>query len=462
MTSGTVNSAASEAKTGDGAPAPWDVTRVRADFPILARRIQGRPLVYLDNAATTQKPVAVLDAMRRYYEHENANVHRGVHRLSQEATDAYEGAREKVRLCMGADSSAQIIFVRGATEAINLVAASYGGMALRAGDEVLVTQMEHHSNIVPWQIACRRAGATLRVAPVTESGEIDLEAFESLVGPRTRIVAVVHVSNMLGTINPVHRVVEIAHARGAVTLVDGAQAMGHLDVDVKAIDSDFYAWSAHKAYGPTGIGVLYGRRDLLEEMDPYQSGGDMIKDVSFERTIYNDLPHKFEAGTPNMAGAVGLGAALDYLADACGPAARHHEQQLLEHATAQLASIDGVRLIGTAPSKVPILSFVLDGVHPHDAGTVLDGAGIAVRTGHHCTQPLMERFNVPATIRASLSFYNTREEVDFLAEGVPTGCLIGGSRFCVSTSNLDSPPLAALSAAENGDSFFTLKKNRPK
>lgn len=416
MASGTVKRAASEATAIHGSR--WDVDRVRGDFPLLARKAHGRSLVYVDNAATTQKPVAVLDAVRHYYEQTNANVHRGVHFLSQEATEAYEGAREVVRRRMGAASSSQIIFVRGATEGINLVAGSYGGATLKADDEVLITHMEHHSNIVPWQIACRRAGATLRVAPVTDTGEVDLEAFEALMGPRTRIVSVVHVSNMLGTINPVRRLTEIAHAHGAIVLVDGAQAMGHIDVDVSAIDCDFYVWSSHKAFGPTGVGALYGRQSLLEAMEPYQSGGDMIKDVTFDRTIYNDLPHKFEAGTPNMAGAVGMGAALAYLETTCGTAAHEHEQALLAYGTAQLTSIDGVRLIGTASSKVPILSFVLDGVHPHDAGTVLDAGGIAVRTGHHCTQPLMDRFGVPATIRASMAFYNTHEEIDRLVEGV--------------------------------------------
>lgn len=416
MTSGTVHRVPSNAAPGPDAA--WDLPRLRRDFPILSRQVHGRPLVYLDNAATTQKPVAVLDAMRRYYEHENANVHRGVHRLSQEATEAYEVARDTARRRMGAEDAAEIIFVRGATEAINLVASSYGGATLKAGDEVLITHMEHHSNIVPWQIACDRAGATLRVVPVTDAGELDMPTFESMVGPRTRIVAVVHVSNMLGTINPIQRIVEIAHTHSAVVVVDGAQAMGHVEVDVQAIGCDFYTWSAHKAFGPTGVGVLYGRRALLEQMPPYQSGGDMIKDVSFQRTVYNDLPHKFEAGTPNVAGAVGLGAALRYLESRCGTAARDHEQQLLDHATQCLGGVEGVRLIGTAACKVPILSFVLDGVHPHDAGTVLDSAGIAVRTGHHCTQPLMDRFGVPATIRASLAFYNTREEVEFLAEGV--------------------------------------------
>ena len=395
-----------------------DVARIREDFPILRRRVNGRPLIYLDNAATSQKPQPVLDALLRYYTEENANVHRGIHALSAQATEAYEGARAKVRRFINARHDAEIIFVRGTTEAINLVAHAYARPRLREGDEVVISAMEHHSNIVPWQIVCRERGARLRVIPMNDAGELDLEEYQRLLGPRTRLVSVVHVSNSLGTVNPLARMVALAHAQGIPVLADGAQAAPHLQVDVKALGVDFYAFSGHKLYGPTGIGVLYGRAELLEEMEPYQGGGDMIKSVTFERTLYNDLPYKFEAGTPHIAGAVGLGAAIDYVSAVGLDRIAAYEHQLLEYGTRRLAGVNGLRLVGTAREKAAILSFVLDGIHPHDIGTVLDAEGIAIRTGHHCTQPVMDRFGLPATARASLAFYNTKEEIDALVDGL--------------------------------------------
>lgn len=395
-----------------------DVARIREDFPILRRRVNGRPLIYLDNAATSQKPQPVLDALLRYYTEENANVHRGIHALSAQATEAYEGARAKVRRFINARHDAEIIFVRGTTEAINLVAHAYARPRLREGDEVVISAMEHHSNIVPWQIVCRERGARLRVIPMNDAGELDLEEYQRLLGPRTRLVSVVHVSNSLGTVNPLARMVALAHAQGIPVLADGAQAAPHLQVDVQALGVDFYAFSGHKLYGPTGIGVLYGRAELLEEMEPYQGGGDMIKSVTFERTLYNDLPYKFEAGTPHIAGAVGLGAAIDYVSAVGLDRIAAYEHQLLEYGTRRLAGVNGLRLVGTAREKAAILSFVLDGIHPHDIGTVLDAEGIAIRTGHHCTQPVMDRFGLPATARASLAFYNTKEEIDALVDGL--------------------------------------------
>ncbi|HEX7155827.1 MAG TPA: cysteine desulfurase [Burkholderiaceae bacterium] len=400
-----------------GAPTAFDAERLRQDFPILRRRVHGRPLAYLDNAATSQKPHSVIDCEARYYEEYNANIHRGLHALSQQATDAYEAARERVRRFVNAAQREEIVFVRGTTEAINLVAASYGQI-LRAGDEIVVTGMEHHSNIGPWQLACGRSGAQLRVAPVDDRGELVVEEFERLLGPRTRIVALAHVSNALGTINPVRELVRLAHARGAVVVVDGAQAVPHLRVDVQALDCDFYAFSGHKLYGPTGIGVLYGRRELLEAMPPYQGGGDMIRQVTFARTTYNELPYKFEAGTPNIAGGIALGAAIDYLDGAGLDAAAAHEDALLQEATARVGQVPGLRLIGTARAKAGILSFVIDGVHAHDVGTILDRHGVAVRTGHHCAMPLMDRLGVPATVRASFALYNTRADVEALFEGL--------------------------------------------
>ncbi len=396
----------------------FDVGRLRAEFPILGELSRGKPLAYLDNAATTQKPRAVLEAMEHYYLECNANIHRGVYQLSERATRAYEAARDRVRCFLGAGDSREIVFVRGTTEAINLVANSFGTHTLGRGDEVLVTEMEHHSNIVPWQMLCARTGATLRVAPITERGELDLERFEALLSERTRLVAAVHASNTLGTINPVRRIVELAHARGARVLLDGAQAVAHLPVDVRELGCDFYAFSGHKLFGPTGIGALYGRRELLEAMPPYQGGGNMIMRVTFEETTYAASPQRFEAGTPNIAGAIGLGAALDWLAAQELPRARAWEELLLAEATRGLEQIEGLRIVGRADAKVPVLSFVLDGVHPHDLGTFLDQEGVAVRTGQHCTEPLMARYRVPATTRASFSFYNTPDEVERLCEQV--------------------------------------------
>ncbi len=397
---------------------PLDLHRIRADFPILAQRRHGRPLVYLDNAATSQKPQAVLDAIRRFYTAGNANIHRGVYYLSEESTAAYEGARAKLAGYINASAPSEIVFVRGATEAINLVAQSYGRATLRPGDEVLVSTMEHHSNIVPWQMVCAATGACLRVIPMSDRGELLLEEYEALLGPRTKIVALVHVSNSLGTINPVQEMTAMAHRCGAVVLLDGAQAAPHMAVDVRALDCDFYAISGHKMFGPTGIGVLYGQSALLEAMPPYQGGGDMIRSVRFAGTEYAPPPAKFEAGTPHIAGVIGLGAAVDYLSSVGWEPIHLHEMDLLAYVTETLSAVPGVRLLGTAPVKASVVSFVMDGIHAHDVGTVLDQEGIAIRTGHHCTQPVMERLGVPATARASFAFYNTREEVDALARAV--------------------------------------------
>jgi cysteine desulfurase/selenocysteine lyase len=397
---------------------PFDVEKIRADFPILRTKVHGHPLVYLDNAATSQKPQAVIDALVRYYEGENANIHRGVHYLSQIATEAFEKARETVRAFVNAADAREIIFTRGTTEAINLVAQTYGRVHVGAGDEVLITAMEHHSNIVPWQMLCEEKGAKLRVAPMNDEGELLLEEFEKLLSPRTKIVAVSHVSNALGTINPLKQMIAAAHALGIPVVVDGAQAVPHLAVDVQDLDCDFFAFSGHKMYGPTGIGVLYGKTALLEAMPPYQGGGDMISSVTFEKTIYNKLPHKFEAGTPDMAGVAGLKAAIEYMNGIGIEKIAAHEHDLLEYATEVVGALPGVRLIGTAREKASVLSFVLDEVHPHDIGTILDQQGIAVRTGHHCAQPVMERFHIPATVRASFAVYNTRKEVDALARGL--------------------------------------------
>ncbi|OLD70861.1 MAG: cysteine sulfinate desulfinase [Acidobacteria bacterium 13_1_40CM_2_56_11] len=398
--------------------ADFDVEHVRQKFPILTEKVYGKPLVYLDSAATSQKPQAVIDAISRFFLKENANVHRGVHYLSERATEEYEGARAKVQRFLNADHIGEIIFVRGTTEAINLVSQTYGKTHLAEGDEVLITAMEHHSNIVPWQILCAERGAYLRVAPINDAGELLLQEFEQLVGPKTKLVAVTHVSNVLGTINPIRRIVEIAHARGACVLVDGAQAVPHLKVDVQALGCDFYALSGHKMYGPTGIGVLYGRSELLEEMPPYQGGGDMILSVTFEKTVYNKLPYKFEAGTPNMAGAVGLAAAIDFISGLGHEALAAHEHDVLAYGLRVLSEVQGLQLIGTADAKASVLSFVLDGIHPHDIGTILDREGIAIRTGHHCAQPLMSRFGVAATARASLGCYSTRQDIDALVAGL--------------------------------------------
>ncbi|MFI4884874.1 MAG: cysteine desulfurase [Steroidobacterales bacterium] len=393
-------------------PAPMlDVARVRRDFPILERSVNGHPLVYLDSAASAQRPLPVLRAVEHYETHTHANVHRGVHALSQAATEAYEGARERVRRFINAQSTREIIFVRGTTEGINLVAQSYARPRLGPGDEILITGLEHHANIVPWQMVRDQTGCTLKVAPINRRGEVELESFLSLLSPHTRIVAIAHVSNALGTILPVKRMIDAAHAQGAVVLVDGAQAIPHSSVDVRALGCDFYAFSGHKLYGPTGIGVLYGREDLLAAMPPWQGGGDMIRTVSFEKTTYNELPWKFEAGTPHISGAVGLAAAMDYVESLGLEAIAAHEQRLLEHATRELQRIPGIEIIGTAPHKAAVLSFTLQGVHPHDLGTILDAEGIAVRTGHHCAMPVMTFFDIPATARASFGCYNTEAEV---------------------------------------------------
>ena len=401
-----------------GAERVFDVERVREDFPILQQKVHGKPLVYLDNAATSQKPVTVIEAEERFYREYNSNIHRGVHQLSERATKAYEDARVKIQHFLNAGEAREIVFVRGTTEAINLVAAAYGRKNVQAGDEILITAMEHHSNIVPWQILCEEKGARLRVAPVNDRGEMIFEEFEKLLNSRTRLVSVTHVSNVLGTINPVREIVEAAHRMNVPVLVDGAQAAPHLKVDVRELDCDLYAMSSHKIFGPTGIGVLYGKARLLEAMPPYQGGGDMISSVSFEKTIYNVIPYKFEAGTPNIAATIGLGAAIDYINQLGLDNVAAYEHELLEYATEALSGIPGVRMVGTARQKASVISFVLDGIHAHDVGTVLDQEGIAVRTGHHCAQPLMERFQVPATARASLAFYNTKEEVDRLVAGI--------------------------------------------
>jgi len=394
------------------------VAGCRHHFPVLRQWVNGKPLVYLDNAATSQKPQIVIDAMMRYYESENSNIHRGVHYLSERATEAYEGVRRKVAQFVNASDASEIIFVRGTTEAVNLVSYSYGRKSIGPGDEVVISAMEHHSNIVPWQILCEEKGAKLRVIPMDDRGVLLLDEYEKLLNERTKIVAVVHVSNALGTINPVKEMIATAHRRGIPVLVDGAQAVPHMKVDVRDLDCDFYAFSAHKMFGPTGVGVLYGKTRHLEAMPPYQGGGDMIKSVTFEKTIYNDLPHKFEAGTPNIGGGIGLGAAVDYLVDLDMDAVAAHEHDLLLYATQAVQQIPGVRIIGTAPMKAGVLSFVIDGIHPHDIGTILDDEGIAIRTGHHCAQPVMLRFGVPATARASFAFYNTKEEIDALVRGI--------------------------------------------
>jgi cysteine desulfurase/selenocysteine lyase len=398
--------------------APFDVERIRAEFPALGQEIRGRPFVYLDNAATTQKPRAVLDAVTRYYERDNANVHRGVHTLSDRATRAYEGARERVRRFLGAGSREEIVFVRGTTEAINLVAASFVRPRLTPGDEVLVSHMEHHSNIVPWQLVCEAAGARLRVVPIDDRGVLRMDVYESLLGPNTRLVAMVHVSNALGTVNPVREIVDRAHARGIPVLIDGAQAVPHMPVDVRAIGCDFFAISGHKMFAPTGIGALWARRELLETMPPWHGGGDMIRSVTFEKSIWNDLPHRFEAGTPNVGGAVGLAAAIDWLERIGLERVAAHDADLLAFATERLSSIDGLRIVGTAPDKAGALSFVLDDIHPHDLGTIVDHEGIAIRTGHHCAQPVMDRFGVPATARASFAIYNTRADIEALVRAI--------------------------------------------
>jgi len=395
-----------------------DVRRIRADFPILQQKIHGKPLVYLDNAATSQKPRAVIDAITHYYEHTNANIHRGVHFLSERATADYEAARKTAQDFLHAAHSHEIIFVRGATEGINLVAQTFGRVHVGSGDEVLITAMEHHSNIVPWQMLCDERGAKLQVAPINDKGELLLDEFAKLLGPKTKLAAVTHVSNALGSITPLRRMIELAHDRKVPVLVDGAQAVPHMAVDVQALDCDFYAFSGHKVYAPTGIGVLYGKTALLDAMPPYQGGGDMISSVTYAKTTYNKLPYKFEAGTPDIAGVIGLGAALTYVNEIGIDNIAAHEHDLLSYATEKVSAIPGVDLIGTAREKAGVLSFVIEGVHPHDIGTILDQEGIAIRTGHHCSQPVMQRFEIPATARASFAVYNTREEVDALVRGI--------------------------------------------
>lgn len=396
----------------------FDVAAVRADFPILSSKVNGKPLIYLDNAATTQKPRAVIDAIQRYYEGQNSNVHRGVHHLSQVATDLFEQARERMRAFLNAAVSCEIVWTRGATEALNLVAHSYGRPHLGPGDEVLITHMEHHSNILPWQLLCQEKGARLRVAPIDDRGEIIMEEFDRLLTDRTKIVAVVHVSNALGTVNPVKEIIEKAHAAGAIAVVDGAQSAPHMPIDVRDLGCDFFAMSGHKMYGPTGIGVLYGRADKFESMVPYQSGGDMILSVTFEKTVFNYLPHKFEAGTPHIEGAIGLGAAVDYLMRLGLDRVAAHEHELLEYGTQALTGVEGLRMIGTARQKAGVLSFVMNQAHPHDIGQILDSHGVAVRAGHHCAQPVMKRYGVAATTRASLGLYNTKADIDVLVNAL--------------------------------------------
>jgi cysteine desulfurase/selenocysteine lyase len=399
-------------------PGGYDVYRIRKDFPVLQQQVHGKPLVYLDNAATTQKPLAVIEALEHYYRRDNSNIHRGVHTLSERATQAYEEARAAAQKFINAADSREIIFLRGTTEAINLVAQTYGRKNVAAGDEVLITAMEHHSDIVPWQILCDEKGAQLRVAPINEHGELLLDEFEKLLSDRTKIVAVGHLSNALGTINPIKQIVRMAHARKVPVLVDGAQAAPRMKVDVQDLDCDFYAVSGHKMYAPTGIGFLYGKASLLEAMPPWQGGGDMIASVTFDKTVYNRLPYKFEAGTPNIADTIGLGAAVEYLNQLGLEQIEEHEADLLAYATREIEKIPGVAIIGTAREKAGVLSFVMEDIHPHDIGTILDSEGIAVRTGHHCAQPVMQRYNIPATVRASFGLYNTREEVDALVRGI--------------------------------------------
>lgn len=399
-------------------PPDFDAEKIRADFPLLQQSVNGKPLVYLDNGATSQKPQAVIDALIRYYTTENANVHRGVHTLSQQATDDYEAARAKLRQLLNAAHDHEIIFTRGTTEGINLVAQSYGRQNIGPGDEIIVSNMEHHSNIVPWQMLCQEKNATLRVVPIDDTGELLMDEYERMLSPRTKLVAITHVSNALGTILPAAQIIALAHAHGAPVLLDGAQAVPHMSVDVRQLDCDFYVFSGHKLFGPTGTGALYGKARLLDAMPPVYGGGEMIKSVTFEHTTYNDLPYKFEAGTPNIAGAIGLGAAVDYIQAIGYDAIAAYEHQLLQYGAQALSAIGGLRIIGTSPNKAGILSFVIDHIHPHDIGTILDAEGIAIRTGHHCAQPVMQRFQIPATARASLAMYNTKADLDALARGI--------------------------------------------
>jgi len=396
----------------------FDANKVRGDFPILKQQVNGHSLVYLDNGATSQKPQSVIDAIVNYYTTTNSNVHRGVHTMSQQATDGYEGARSKVREFINAGKDEEIIFTRNTTEGINLVAHSYGRQNIGPGDDIIVSNMEHHSNIVPWQMLCEEKGANLKVVPIDDSGELILDEYEKMLGPRTKLVSITHVSNALGTILPAKQIVAMAHAHDAPVLLDGAQAVPHMPVDMKSLDCDFYVFSGHKVYAPTGIGILYGKEEYLNAMPPFLGGGEMIKSVTFEKTIYNDLPYKFEGGTPDIAGAIGLGAAIDYVNALGFDEITAHEEELLKYGTDALSSIEGLRIVGTAANKAGILSFVMDKAHPHDIGTILDEQGIAVRTGHHCAQPVMQRFQIPATARASLAFYNTKEDIDALVKGI--------------------------------------------
>lgn len=413
-----MNRTARDVRQAASAETGFDVEKIRRDFPILQQEVYGKPLVYLDNGASSQKPQSVIDAVSQCYVHDYANVHRAVHALSERATQAYEGARGKLKSFINAHDEKEIIFVRGTTEAINLVAQSYARPRLKEGDEILITGMEHHSNIVPWQIVCEQTGAILRVVPITDDGELEMEQALRLLTPRTRLVALTHISNVLGTINPVRQMIDAAHNLDIAVLVDGAQAVPHMAVDVQALDCDFYAFSGHKIYGPSGIGVLYGKKKLLEAMPPYQGGGDMIRSVSFEKTEYNVLPYKFEAGTPHIAGVIGLGKAVDYLTGVGLAAVARHEQALLDYAGAVLSEIRSLRIIGQAREKASIISFTIDGIHPHDIGTIVDHEGIAIRAGHHCAMPLMQRYGLPATARASFGIYNTFEEIDSLANAL--------------------------------------------
>lgn len=414
------------ALTAASGVAPLDVEAVRRDFPILSREVRGKPLAYLDNAATSQKPAVVIETLERYYREMNANIHRGIHYLSQAATDEHEAARERVRQFLNAPAKHEIVFVRGTTEAINLVAQSFVRPRVGEGDEILITEMEHHANIVPWQLVCQQTGATLRVAPISDAGELDEAAFEGMIGPRTRMVAIGHVSNSLGTIYPVERLVAMAKAQGVPVLVDGAQATPHTRVDVQALGCDFYAFSGHKVFGPTGIGCLWGRTEHLEAMPPYQGGGDMISQVTFEKSEWNELPYKFEAGTPDIGGAIALRQALDYVDNVGLERIAAYEHELLEYATNAVSEIEGLTIIGRARNKASIVSFVMEGMHPQDIGTILDHEGVAVRTGHHCTMPIMTRFGIPGTVRASFAFYNTREEVDRFVQAIHTARMMLG------------------------------------
>jgi cysteine desulfurase/selenocysteine lyase len=399
-------------------PKPLDITAIRQEFPILNREVKGKPLIYFDNAATTQKPQQVIDAIIQYYTYYNANIHRGIHTLAEEATAAFEQTRDAVKSYIGAESREEIIFTRGTTEAINLVAYSWGRKNIRAGDEIIISTMEHHSNIVPWQILCEEKKAELKIIPINESGELLVGEFEKMLGPKTRLVSIVHVSNALGTVNPVKQMAAMAHAAGAVFVVDGAQSAVHLDIDVQDLDCDFFAFSAHKMYGPTGVGVLYGKKELLESMPPFQGGGEMIKEVSFLKTTYNDLPYKFEAGTPNIGDVIAFRSAIEFIQSTGKEKIRRHEQDLLDYAQKELEKIPGLQIIGKAKEKVSVISFIIEGAHPQDIGILLDNRGIAVRTGHHCAQPLMDRFCIPGTARASFAVYNTRQEIDELVNGL--------------------------------------------